>query len=198
MAVNTQVDLALLADVKTYIGGTWTVDQEAELQREITALSATCTSYCSRRFILDNYTEVRNGTGTDKIVLRNSPVVSVSSVLVDNVAVPAASAPGKQDGYALDGACLYRGQCATWRRGSMNVVIAYSAGYTPINDPATTIPFDLQQSVIEAVADRYKRRTNIGILAKGIAGETITYGQISIPKSVAQVWDIYSAAAYGY
>lgn len=198
MAANPTIDLATLADVKSYLGGEWTSAQDAELQRELTALSQTCATYCGRNFIRANYVEQRNGTGTSMLVLRNSPVVSITSLTIGGIARQPETAPGKGDGFALDDNVLYAGGCYIFGKGRMNVVVSYTAGYLPITDANCNIPFDLRQSVIEAVADRYKRRSNIGILSKSIAGETITYGAISIPKSVAQVWDLYQAAAYGY
>lgn len=198
MAANPTIDLATLADVKSYLGGEWTSAQDAELQRELTALSQACASYCGRNFLRATYVEQRNGTGTSLLVLRNSPIVSIASLTIGGVARQAESAPGKGDGYVLDGKTLYAGGCYIYGKGRMNVVVTYTAGYLPITDANCDIPFDLRQSVVEAVADRYKRRSNIGILSKSIAGETITYGSISIPKSVAQVWDMYQDAAYGY
>lgn len=194
---NLAVDLTTAQAVADYLGGTWTSPQLAQLGVMVTALSRTCAGYCSRNFIQATYTEVRNGTGTAMIVLRNYPVTAVTAVSVYGDAIPACSAPGKADGFAFDPATGTLYAPSLFTRGMQNVVINYTAGYLPINNASTDIPADLQFSIVEAVADRYKRKNNIGILSQSIAGETVTYGSINVPKSVLEVWKDYRNSAYG-
>ncbi len=197
---NPAVDLTTVAAVQSYMQGdaAFTTPQTDEIQREITALSRLCATYCSRIFQRATYNEVRNGTGTATLCLRQSPIVLVNSITVDGVTLNQVTAPGRGNGWDNSDIAVYITTGAFFCRGVRNVVVNYDAGYLPIDNPSTDLPQDLQDSIVMAVADRFKRRTNIGILAKSIAGETITYGNISIPKAVAMIWDQYQKAAYGY
>lgn len=199
--VVPNVDLCLVADVQSFLGGEFAPSMADEIQREITAFSRLAASYCGRAFMSADYVEVRNGTGTGTLMLKAAPVTAVASVLADDTIVRVATSPGKGDGFSFnkDTAALYAGRCVCFPKGTQNIVISYTAGYINLVDPTTTtIPQDLRNSIVLAVADLFKKRTNIGVQSKSIAGETIVYGGIKIPVGVAMVWDQYQRAAYGY
>ena len=194
------VDLTTVAAVQGYMQGAtaFTPDQTLEIEREITALSRAASTVCSRKFIRASYTEVRNGSGTATLVLRQLPVVSVSSIQMNRSDLRQASAPGSGDGWEFSENAVYLNDGGIFETGTRNIVVTYTAGYLPITDPLTDIPQDLQDSIVMAVADRFKRRTNIGILSKSIAGETITYGAITVPKMTGLIWNNYKKVAYAY
>lgn len=83
-----------------------------------------------------------------------------------------------------------------FERGVQNVVVNYTAGYTPITDPDSTIPYDLRQAVVEAISVVFKRRQNLGVSSKTIAGESITYILAQWPASSKAVLSYYQRAAY--
>lgn len=180
-----------------FLGGTVGADAQDELQYLVTACSQAAASFCSRTFITQSYTEARNGTGTSSIVLRESPVTAVSSVYIGTHSVQA-GAPGGGVGYLLDDGILYLLSGSPFPRGIQNVVVSYTAGYTNLANPASsTIPMDLRQAIVEAVSVTFKRRQNLGVSSKSIAGESISYILAQWPASSKAVLGYYQKAAYG-
>src|ERR1700704_4953670 len=98
-------DLTTKAAVKATYGITDTT-LDAVFDRLISAASLFVAKYCARPFIVASFTETRNGNGRSRIVLNNYPVVSVTSVTVDNSAVPARTSPTGV-GYTLAGSSIY-------------------------------------------------------------------------------------------
>lgn len=197
MAANLQVDLCTVADVVGFLGGSVSADAQLEIQFLVTACSQAAASFCSRNFITRSYTEARNGTGTSSIVLRESPVTAITSVYIGTLPIPA-GAPGGSVGYLIDDGILYLLNGPPFPRGVQNVVVSYTAGYTDLTNPATsTIPMDLRQAIVEAVSVTFKRRQNLGVSSKTIAGESISYILSQWPASSKAVLGYYQKAAYG-
>jgi uncharacterized phiE125 gp8 family phage protein len=167
-------NLCVLADVKTFLGITDT-NSDAVLSALIPNVSATIESFCNRVFASSAYTDTFNGNGGTKLFLRNGPVVSVSSVTCDGVAiVTAPSAIGA--GYMADDAQVYlRGLC--FPRGVQNVAVSYVAGYA-------VIPPDVVQVCIEMVASHYAKRNRIDKASETLGTQqTISYSMADMPAS---------------
>lgn len=182
-------DLTTLANVQAFLGNTVAGDV-AEINLLITAASQYVATYCSRIFQSQSYTENYNGTDSDRLVLRNWPIQSIQSLSVDTVPIPAA-ANAAAAGYMFDQKVIYLtgsqysdNNVFRFTRGWQNVTVTYSAGYS-------TIPEDLAQAATEMVADKFKRRQNIGVAARQIAGETISYTQADVPPSALSVIKAY-------
>ena len=156
MATN---DLTTLADVKAWLGRTDT-NSDTLLSALITRVSRQICSYLQRGTILPHaVSEVRSGTGGNTLVLRQWPVISVSSVVVGLRTIPQATSPsGGPDlatgpGWAYeqwDGtppgrpqALLLRGysfgQTFPGAGNGQNVLVTYRAGYEVTNEPQTVI-----------------------------------------------------------
>lgn len=171
-----QGDLTTLVDVKAWMGITVT-DQDAVLTRLISAASNYIQSWLNRDLLAADYTERFNGTGTASLMLTNYPVLSVTSVKINGLTIPAGS--DSADGYFFDSDGLYlRGY--RFERGVSNVLVSYRGGFE-------TIPAELAQATIELVSLRHKERDRIGIVSKGLAGETITYSQRDFTASIKTV-----------
>lgn len=184
-------DLTTLDSVKAYIGGTIPPSVDPLLQALITAASAYVVSFCGRDFGSTVQTEYYNGTGNSRQMLRKTPVTAVSDVVVNGQTWIAAEWP--QSGFAFDELGLIATGAFNdnfFPRGTRNVKVTYTAGYA-------AVPADLSQAVNEMVADKYARRANIGISARQIAQETITYTSGDVPKSAASVLSFYQSAAFG-
>lgn len=137
-------DLCTLADVKTWIGVA-TNDADAKLSPLIPQASAAILAELNRGGLLTTtYTERRDGTGGDELVLKNWPVLSVASVTIDGTVIPE-SLDGIQAGWMLDDAgpappgryqsivlVSYR-----FTRARRNVVVVYTAGYGVVAEPQT-------------------------------------------------------------
>lgn len=176
--------LSTLNHAKIALGislGTFTDD--AFLVHRINDFTAYAEKYCTRRFASTTYTNERyDGTGRDKIFLRNWPIISVSSLTIDNEAINEATDYDDYDGYwieptlsgiKLEG-CLYR--VDKWDRGWQNVKITYVAGYA-------TIPHDLREACFLAVKTMYDVMKN----KEGKKSETLgrySYTFESLPKSI--------------
>lgn len=169
-------DLTTLANVKQWMGITSNTE-DAALERLITAASNGVVSYLNRDLFSASYDLRLNGKGGVTVVLPQYPVTAVSSVVVNGVSIPVGN--DTSDGYFFDEGNVYlRGY--TFSRGVQNVRIQYVAGFS-------TIPYEIEQAVIELVSLRHKERDRIGITSKGLAGETVTFTQKDFTNSIKNV-----------
>ena len=184
MAAN---DLTILANVKAWLPGaggggiTYTTD-DALLQRLITAVSSHVQSWLDRAIASAAYVDTRDGRGGYRVGLTNYPVTAVASVTIDGVSLPA-SPDGISPRFTFSDSTVFLIGYG-FARGTRNVVISYTAGY------ATTPP-DIEQAAIELVALRYRERDRIGLVSKGLAGETTSYVQQDMPAHVSAVLSQY-------
>lgn len=147
-------DLAQLADLKAWLAGSSGIGagDDTLLARLITDVSGAIYAYLSRPSLLPRtVTERYDGSGKRRLYLRQFPVLSVSSLLVDDLAVPAAPVPASggswpQSGYLLepwDGAppggiqALDCYDAWSFRAGRQNVVVTCTTGYQVTGEPAT-------------------------------------------------------------
>jgi hypothetical protein len=152
------LDLVSLADLKSWLGITGT-DDDVLLARLITQIGRAIFNVIDRPAILPSaYTETYDGGNDVSIVLRQWPVIGVSSCIVDGVAIPPSpplvGGASAQIGYVLDSSgtappgtmqrLSLRGFLFTC--GLQNVTISYSAGYQITNESVvipTTPPYSL-------------------------------------------------------
>ena len=139
-----QNNLTSLKSVKDWAGVTATNDDQL-LSGLISSASRFILSYLQRPTLFQNtFSDVYDGTGGRRQVLRNFPVLSVAQVIVGSISIPAASNP-VCSGYVLDPWDGYppgRPQSISLRghefwRGFSNVQITYSAGFVIQNEPQT-------------------------------------------------------------
>jgi hypothetical protein len=123
-------DLTTLANVKAWRDPPVAANtDDAILQGMITAASTAILNYLQRVLVAKNYSEVRNGQGTQGMMLRQFPIISVASVMVGQVNVPAPQNPD-MCGFVFDaekGMLYLRGYafCA----GFQNISVNYTAGF---------------------------------------------------------------------
>ena len=137
-------DLAVLADVKAWLSGSSGIgsSDDALLARLITDVSGAVAAYLGRASLMPrSYVERIDGSGKARLFLRHYPVLQMTSLAIDNVAIPATVVPAAGApfgrGYLLepwDGLPPGRPQAldlfdALYCRGRQNVVVDYSAGY---------------------------------------------------------------------
>jgi hypothetical protein len=134
------LDLITIQNVKDWLNSTGQVQfptgSDQLLQRLVTAVSAFATKYLQRTLQPANYSEVYNGFDTRAITLRNSPVISVSSVTLGTQAITARTQVGSY-GYAFDSSTLYMDGGGIFCRGVQNVAVSYRAGLQQTD--ATTV-----------------------------------------------------------
>lgn len=124
------MQLTTLANVKTYLATT-TNNQDSLITALISRESALIEQWCGRTFpSVVNTNKRLNGTGTQRLVLPDNPILSVSSLtLIPSQEVVAASPDGYQTGYIYDDTCLYLIGSA-FPRGYQNVLCSWNAGYS--------------------------------------------------------------------
>jgi hypothetical protein len=122
--------------------------------------------------------EIRDGTGSSRIIPLEYPVLSVASVKVDGVTVP--PSVGGAAGWIHSGPAIVL--VSYWfTRGTANVELVYRAGYDPV-------PGDLEQAVIERVALTFEDRKRVGVAYKVVAGETMDFrGGAQLPRVMDMV-----------
>ena len=170
------IDLCLVADVKAWLGITAT-DNDAMIQRLITAASEFIEQWLSRDIVVTTYTNERyHGRGAPMLMLKNWPIVSVSAITVTAQDGTLLSTYAATDCW-FDDRSVYLLNGNTFAKGYGNVQVTYQAGYS-------TIPYGLSQACIELVAMRYKERDRIGQVSKNLAGEVVTFSQKDMPADV--------------
>jgi hypothetical protein len=136
-------DLATLVDVKTWLSGSSGIGSSDDvlIARLITDVSGAITAYLGRPSLTPRVCSERlDGKGKTRMFLRHYPALEVTSLVIDNAAMPAAppsAGAGYGRGYLLepwDGLPPGRPQAldlfhATFRRGRQNVAVDYTAGY---------------------------------------------------------------------
>jgi len=187
-------DLCALADVKTWLqipSGTTTDD--ALLSALITQVSQWVDSYCNRNLAQATYTEVRDGKGGTRKMIKNYPIQSITTVKIGSVIIPL-SPDGIQPGYTWDSNSItlhgYR-----FDKDQSNVTFVYSGGY-----PTGQIPSEITLAAIQLVALRYRSRGWIGKTSEaGLSGQSASYySKDEAPPDILNTLDNYKRRFIGF
>jgi hypothetical protein len=202
-------DMTTLANVKA-----WRTPQiaasadDAQIRREITAASRAILQQLNRSSLsVANIVETRNGQGTQGIMLRNYPVISISSVSVEGQTIAAAPLTSNS-GWVFspsDGMLYLRGY--SFPCGVQNITISYRAGFLASGEqiavPATPFRFncsDLYEAWASDQGVTYSDGTALTAVASGP-----TVGQYVAPTSpdgyyqfAAADTGIFLLVSYGY
>jgi hypothetical protein len=157
-------DLTTLADVKAWLPDMAAVaTSDALIGQLITAASRFVCNYTGRpSFDVTDYTEDYDSHGHSVLLLRQWPVVSVTSIT--HAATPITADYHLEP--PLPGGGNQRLSLAhAFPRG--RITIAYSAGYA-------AVPADIAQAAIELVGERFKTRDRIGQTSKTLGGQETT------------------------
>lgn len=193
------IDLTTIAAVRSY-GNVPASVPDATVQQLVTAASGQFLTLTRRRQDFQSAqvaTERRDGTGTDSLLLYDYPVVTIDSLLIDNVSVPAA-VPGNNVGWICDlpsglltlaggGWPNANGGWGSWSvfpRGRGRVVINYHYGYT-------AIPDDVAQAVNEMVLFLFKMRDHLDKVTETLAAQVVRYRD-KYPMDVLAVIEYYT------
>lgn len=163
--------LCALSDVEPLLNLTAGDPAEPLLTALIGQASAWIEAICGRVFEQATYSESYDGNGNARLLLRNTPVVSVASVMVGSLVIPQAvpangSVVGQPGWRATDRAVLLSGYC--FERGQDNVSVTYTAGYA-------TIPADLTLACAELVALSFRGLDHLGQNSKNLGGVTVSF-----------------------
>lgn len=177
-------DLTTVERVKQFLplSSSNTTDDQL-LARLVAAASAVVSQYCGRTFTTASHVETRDGTGATALVCRQAPITAVTSLTIGGQPLALSTQPGQRGYYVSDpitGVIALEG--ATFTRGRGNVVLTYTAGFA-------TTPADVEQAVIDLIALKYRGRDRVGLVSKGIQGETTAFFVGALPADVRQVLD---------
>jgi len=188
MPINNN-GLTTVDRVKTFIGIT-VADHDTLLERLINQVSDFVEHYCDRTFVETDYTnEIYDGTGTDKLFLRNFPVSSTDTFTLERLS-------GNQNTSNFDsieselyfvdfntGIIETTGWGFTERPRKFRVT--YTAGYAFKNDGAPLVTLeslnigDLEFAVWKLVANAFEMRKN----TSNVSAETIGDYSVTFRKS---------------
>jgi hypothetical protein len=156
-------DLVTLAQAYAWLSVASGTD-DANMQLAVSAYSQLITDFCSRPFVLTTFNEVYDGRDMPRLVLRNYPVTTISSLSIFGIPqVAATSVYGP--GYIFNNRTLDLLGGDVFTRGMENVAITYQAGFA-------TIPFNIQMACLDWLKSSYMARTRDLALASHRAGDT--------------------------
>jgi len=190
--MSLSTDLTTLQDLKDWLSITDS-SFDAQFTALISAMSAFMARYCNRDFIQQTNTEIRDGNGKQRILLKNYPVISITSVTIDGVAIPVRPNP-TSSGYvapdpadnagllALDGYCF--------NPGNKNVTIVYSAGVFTGTTQASAS--EIGWACRELCAWHWKRRQRPDEVSRSMNGaEIASFSQRDMPPEVMTTLNQY-------
>lgn len=210
-------DLTTLAAVQAQVSVS--ANDTGLLQVMISALSRHILTRTGRRSLnaVASFTDVLDGSGSDKQFVADYPIQSVTSVKVFGQAVNA-SPDGFTAGWVNDpysvmlqpgtsiggiiSAANYLQPMGRFPKGRRNVAVTYTAGFSltggpgpfPPGDPVyNNAPSDLGQAVTEFLIQQYKKRDWVDQMSKTITntGETVRFRDWEFPPWIATVIEHY-------
>lgn len=179
-----------LPDMRSHLRLTSTDDDE--IVRDYLAVATDCAQARSGRIWVRTtvLAEVHDG-GAPKLRLRNSPVLSITSVTENGTTVPST-------GYVLHArfGWLYRGtttSASCWPYSRQGILVSYVAG-----PPSGVIPPAIPHGVKEMVRHLWEaRRGGSGIPRQGPDTEWVPILGYSVPRRVAELWDMHTSPLVG-
>lgn len=156
------MNLTSVAHVVAYAGGSANTALRELFSQLIPRASGSVMKFTSRSFQRTTHTlDPLNGTGSQVLMLPDTPVLSVSDVRFGATAVPAASADGVTGGYQYDEDALYLVGGYLFPPGYRTVRVSYVSGYAasqtsfiPASTPYTIEPSEGGENGAYAAADR--------------------------------------------
>jgi hypothetical protein len=183
-------DLCTVAELKAWLPNQGNND-DVTLQSLISNASLQVLQYLDRPHILASVlgtlTEVYDGNDSNRLLPHQFPIISVTSVSIDNVSIPQATTPVAA-GFLWDTRrILLRG--FRFCCGLQNVQVSYTAGFP-------SVPLDLKQAAIEAFALSYRQRVRIGEKSNSMSGQVnVSFDMGDVPPRSMSVFSQYRRLA---
>jgi hypothetical protein len=183
-------DLCTVNDLAAWLPN-YNHNDDTNLQSLITNGSLQVLTYLNRPHILASaigaLTETYDGNDSDRLLPRSFPIIAVTAVSVDGVAITPSTLP-TLSGFVWDSRrILLRG--FTFFRGVQNVQVSYTAGYS-------AVPLDLKQAAIETFALAYRQRTHLGEKSSSMGGQvTLAFDMSDVPPRSLAVFTQYRRIA---
>jgi hypothetical protein len=155
------------------------------------------------------FNENYDGNGNSRMYLRQTPIISVTSITANGIAVPASSGypyygyvigDNKYIGiiggssnypynYSVSGSYrMFGASSGGFPRGMQNINVQYTAGFTGV-------PFDIERACCKVVAINYRRRAYADQKSLFTPEGTLAYRDWEFPPEVCSVLENYSRRA---
>lgn len=203
--IDTTVGLITLTEAKEYLKTTNASD-DAILSALINGASSWIKGYLGRSLVRTSYVEYYSGDGSDCLLLRNRPIVSVSSIYVDSLRQWASSSLVASTNYIVkkESGILETFQLmSNWSPGSSNIKVSYSAGYT--TGSSGTMPHDIRLAT-KRILEKYYRigysHRKLDFSSESIEGMNVSFRDDDVAKDVKLMLSPYrnllSSPQYDY
>lgn len=203
MAIDADITIITRAEAKAFLKiPVATTSEDDTIDFLVDAANELVHTYTGRKFVSTTYTEHYDGTGASKLILKEYPVVSITSVHSDSNRDFGADSLLSADDYIIDKKSgiltLWNGE-SHFSSGVRNVKVVYVAGYA-----AGDMPYDLKHAAKLIVATIYRRQfqdQRFGLLSETVGERTMTYANEDIPKMAAMILNRYrrmGQASYGH
>jgi hypothetical protein len=184
--------LCSIGQVKSLLGISETdVADESRFKRLIAMASAQIKGYCKRTFAVISVTaEALDGSGTDTLELNQSPIISVSALSIEGVAVDISEVKVYPDYIRFAGGGGYnprlRGDSRLFPEGVQNVVVSYQAGYAEV-------PAEISDACALQVVFLMNLANKQGIISETnqVANASTTYAQSPLSPFVRATCNRY-------
>ena len=166
-----------------------TTTYDAQIERLINVASNLIAKKCNRILVDTTHTDEFDGRSSNRILLREYPVQSITSIAIDSNSVFPASSIIASDEYAIvdKETTVLRLNGGIFPKGYRNIQIVYVAGLGVVNTglQTNTYPPDLEYAALDYVLWLYDMNNDrrIGRTSKSKGGESVEYEE-RIPKSV--------------
>jgi hypothetical protein len=184
--------LTTIDALKEYMGDISSLN-DVLLTRIVGAASDAINSYCGRTFESTVYTdELYDGSGTDVLVLRNFPAITLTTVKEGGSALTIGTDPyGASSGDVYlnaDEGTIVRPFSRFWKYRKY-YSITYTAGFT-------TIPASIVQACLDMSALMVREKDHAGLSSKNSGTNAVTYIR-ALPDFSQRALDMYQDAAMG-
>jgi uncharacterized phiE125 gp8 family phage protein len=197
--VDSTVALVTLTDAKQYLKVT-TSNDDAILATLINSVSAWIQGYLKRNLVSKTYTEYYSGDGSNELILRNTPIVSITSIYVDSLRAWASDNLVDSTDYIIkkgSGIVQAFNLLYGWTCGESNIKITYVAGYSiGITGGDGTLPHDIRLAVKRLLDLHYRMgysQRKLDTQSESIGGMNTQFKDEDIPKDIKSMLDGYKS-----
>jgi hypothetical protein len=156
--------------------------KDSYLTNLLNACWESCKNYIGHDLNQDEYTEYHSGDGTNAILLKKYPVVSITTLHDDITRAFDTDTLIDPVNYTFDDqtglVSVYTGTVFT--KGTRNIQVVYIAGYE-------TIPYDAQRALILMASWFAGRQGTDGKTNETLGGKSQAYDMFSIPLYIRQL-----------
>lgn len=163
-------------------------DFDMKFERVINASSDRIKAFCDRNFARQTYTERYSGKGRQDFPLRQTPVESVTKVVISQT-WDFSGTPENPADYEVSGGQVLVRRNGSWSKGRLNIEVEYIAGfYLPSDALNRSLPHDLEYSCLLFAEFLYEQRRDrrLGQSSKGKQDESVSYVD-GIPSQIAEM-----------